>query len=309
MRDITERKRVEEALRESNHRLKEANEKLKELDNMKDEFLSIASHELRTPMSAIRGYVSMLLEGDFGELPPEAIEALADVNTAVERLISLVNDMLDASRIEQGKLRFEISEFDLGEIYQEVVASLLPMAQEKGIKLTYPKSLEEERPLVSADEDKVRRVLTNLIGNALKFTEKGEVTIALRFDNNSDLIITDVIDTGTGITPQDRELLFQKFQQLNKTLSGNRSGGTGLGLYISRQLVRVMGGDMWLERSEVDEVDKGSTFSFSLPKAQAPLGEGKKRLGEILVESGLITHEQLEEALEHQKINKKKGSL
>jgi len=260
--------------------LKKANEKLKELDNMKDEFLSMASHELRTPMSAIRGYVSMLLEGDFGELPSEASEALTDVNTSTERLISLVNDMLDVSRIEQGRLELKIAEFNLEEICQEVITSLVPIAQEKDIKLAYQKSTEVERLLVSADIDKVRQVLFNLVGNALKFTQKGEVTIAHRPDNN--LIITDVIDTGAGIPFQDQEFLFQKFQQSNMTLSNQYQGGTGLGLYISRQLVREMGGEVWLERSEIGQ---GTTFSFSLLRAQSLLGEERKYLSEHLVEA------------------------
>jgi len=244
--------------------LKKTNEKLKELDAMKDEFISMSSHELRTPMSAIKGYVSMLLESDFGELPTEAKEALTDVNTATQRLISLINDIVDVSRIEQGRLELKILEFDLGEICQEVLDNLTPISQEKGIKLAYQKSTEVGRPFVSADMNKVMQVLTNLVGNALKFTGKGGVTITHRFDN--DLIITDVIDTGAGIPSQDREFLFQKFQQLNKTLSGNRLEGTGLGLYISRELVRAMGGDLWLERSEIGE---GSTFSCSLLMAKA----------------------------------------
>ncbi|HLE24151.1 MAG TPA: GAF domain-containing protein [Thermodesulfobacteriota bacterium] len=244
--------------------LKKTNEKLKELDVMKDEFVSMSSHELRTPMSAIAGYVSMLFEGDFGELPSEAKDALTDVNTATQRLISLVNDILDVSRIEQGRLELKILEFDLGEICQEVLDNLTPISQEKGIKLAYQKSAEVVRPLVSADMNKVMQVLNNLVGNALKFTQKGEVIITHRFDGN--LIITDVIDTGVGISSQDQQFLFQKFQQLDKTLSGNRLGGTGLGLYFSRELVRAMDGDLWLERSEIGE---GSTFSFSLSRAKA----------------------------------------
>ena len=244
--------------------LKEANEQLKKLDNMKDEFLSVASHELRTPMSAIKGYVSMLLEGDFGELSHKAIGALTDVNTAVERLISLVNDMLDASRIAERRLIVKISEFDIGGICQEVADNMTSMVKDGEVKFTYREPADKERQLVSADIDKVRQVLFNLIGNALKFTQKGEVNIAHRFDVN--LIITDVIDTGPGISPEDRGLLFQRFQQLNKNLSGNRLGGTGLGLYISRELVRAMGGDLWLERSEIGQ---GTTFSFSLLRAKA----------------------------------------
>src|SRR3990170_3006539 len=244
--------------------LKEANEQLKKLDNMKDEFLSVASHELRTPMSAIKGYVSMLLEGDFGELSSKAIGALTYVNTAVERLISLVNDMLDASRIAERRLIVKISEFDIGGICQEVADNMTSMVKDGEVKFTYREPADKERQLVSADIDKVRQVLFNLIGNALKFTQKGEVNIAHRFDVN--LIITDVIDTGPGISPEDRGLLFQRFQQLNKNLSGNRLGGTGLGLYISRELVRAMGGDLWLERSEIGQ---GTTFSFSLLRAKA----------------------------------------
>jgi len=246
--------------------LLDANEKLRELDDMKDEFISIASHELRTPLSAIGGYIDMLMEGDFGELSPEITLALTKVSTGTKRLIDLVKSMLDISRIEQGRLEFNISTFDLCDVCQEVINTLMPIAQEKGIKLEYRQPTGAEKPLVSADEDRVGQVLINLVGNAIQFTEIGGVVISHRFEYKK--IVTDVVDTGVGIPTQTREILFKKFLIVRRSLTRNYQEGTGLGLYISRLLMREMGGDVWLERSELEH---GSTFSFSLPRAEDPM--------------------------------------
>jgi signal transduction histidine kinase/CHASE3 domain sensor protein len=244
--------------------LKDAHEELMELDTLKDEFISIASHELRTPLGAIGGYLDMLLEGDFGVLSPKVMFAITEVTTATKRLMTLVNSMLDISRIEQGRLEINNSNFDLCNVYHEVVQGLAPVAQEKGIKLDFRPPTGAEKPFVLADKDRVQQILINLVGNAMKFTEAGEVIITYRFDNSK--IVTDVVDTGVGIPTQTRDYLFQKFWKGRKALTRRPQEGTGLGLYISQLLVREMGGDIWLERSELGE---GSTFSFSLPRPGA----------------------------------------
>jgi len=253
--------------------LKDANEKLMELDQMKDEFISMASHEVRTPLTAINGFVSMLLEGDYGSLPTEAVEALADINTATNRLIGLTNYMLDVSRIEQGRLEFKISDFDIEEVCDKILTDLKPIAEEKGLKLEYQKPTVAGALLVSGDKFRVEQVIVNLIGNALKFTEGGGVIIT--HHANDSHIITDVIDTGIGIPEKDQGLLFQKFRSVKHSLSGDYKGGIGMGLYISKQFLNEMKGDVWLEKSELG---KGSTFSFCLPKARDQLAPDREHI-------------------------------
>jgi PAS domain S-box-containing protein len=270
-----ENARLFDRITQSERELKEINEKLKELDVMKDDFISMASHELRTPLTAINGFVSMLLEGDYGSLPTEAVEALADVNSATKRLIGLTNYMLDVSRIEEGRLEFKISDFDIGKVCDKVITDLKPIAQEKGLKMEYEKPTVVGTLLVSGDKFRVEQVVINLIGNALKFTERGGVVIT--HHSNDSYIITDVIDTGIGIPEQDHKLLFQKFRSVQSSLSGDYKGGIGLGLYISKLLLNEMRGDVWLEDSESGQ---GSTFSFSLPKARAQLDPDREPLQE-----------------------------
>jgi signal transduction histidine kinase/CHASE3 domain sensor protein len=241
--------------------LKDAHEQLMELDTLKDDFISIASHELRTPLGAIVGYLDMLLEGDFGVLSPKVMFAITEVNTATKRLMDLVKSMLDISRIEQGRFEVHNSNFDLSNLYDEVIQNLRSVAEEKGIRLEYRRLTEAEKLFVLADKDRVQQILINLVGNAIKFTETGGVVMTYRIDDRK--IITDVIDTGIGIPPQTREHLFQKFWKGRKALTRRPQEGTGLGLYISHLLVKAMGGEIWLERSVSGA---GSTFSFSLPR-------------------------------------------
>jgi PAS domain S-box-containing protein len=246
--------------------LQDANEKLMELDKMKDEFISMASHELRTPLTAINGFISMLLEGDYGSLPPEAVEALLDMNTAAKRLIGLTNYMLDISRIEQGRLEFKTFDFDIGELCEKVINDLTPIAQGKGLTIEYQKPTVEGTLLVSGDKFRVEQVIINLIDNALKYTESGRVAITHR--DTDRLLTTDVIDTGIGVPQDDQKLLFQKFRAVHHSLSEQYKGGTGMGLYICKLFLTEMKGDIWLEKSELGQ---GSTFSFSLPRAKTRL--------------------------------------
>jgi signal transduction histidine kinase/CHASE3 domain sensor protein len=244
--------------------LEGAHEKLMELDTLKDDFISIASHELRTPLGAIGGYLDMLLEGDFGVLSPKVMFAITEVNKATKRLTDLVNEMLDISRIEQGRLEINNSIFDLCNVYAEVIQSFRPAAEEKGIRLEYMPPTGTDKLFVFADKDRVQQILINLIGNAIKFTETGEVVITYRFDDSK--VVTEVVDTGVGIPTDTRERLFQKFWKGRKALTRRSQEGTGLGLYICRLLIQAMGGDIWLERSESGA---GSTFSFSLPRPES----------------------------------------
>lgn len=239
----------------------------RQLEKMKDEFLSIASHELRTPMGAVRANTAMMLEGDYGPVNKGLIEPLSDVHALSIRLVELVNDLLDAARVEAERMKFTLEELNAQKLFQSVVSNLTPLAKEKSIVL----KLEGEGGIVQADAGKVNQLITNLIGNALKFTNKGRITLTSRVQG--DMLEVAVTDTGIGIPEADYDKLFGKFSQIGSQEAG-KPAGTGLGLYISRQIARKMGGDMWLESSTPG---KGSTFMFSIPRAQTAIARKAKR--------------------------------
>jgi two-component system phosphate regulon sensor histidine kinase PhoR len=232
------------------------------IERSKDEFFSIASHELRTPLTAIRGNTSMIQEYFKEQLKdPQMNDMVADIHDSSVRLIEIVNDFLDASRLEQGKMKFTFSNFDVDRIIEKVVYELSAVSSQKHIKLRHELGT---LPQVYADPDRVKQVLYNLIGNALKFMEKGSITIDATVDQGHMNIA--VIDTGRGISGQGQSLLFHKFQQTGSSIiTRDTTSGTGLGLYISRQLLQQMNGQIALVRSEIGV---GSTFSFTLPLAK-----------------------------------------
>lgn len=237
-------------------RLRRTNRRLKEVSALKDEFVYLASHELRTPLTAISGSLSTILEGYAGKMSREAQEFVEGAYNESQRLIRLVNNLLNISRIEGGRLKFEIKEFSLSAVINLVVEALATQAREKKIDLVFdaPKEL-----ILKSDEDKVRELLVNLIGNAIKFTDQGRVAVTAW--KQGKLIIAAVEDTGHGILQQDQAKLFKKFARLDGSKSGRKKGGTGLGLYICRNLLKGMGGEIWI----MSEHGKGSTFFFTLP--------------------------------------------
>jgi signal transduction histidine kinase len=236
-----------------------ANERLKELDKLKDEFVSVASHELRTPMTAIKSYLWMALEGKGGPLNEKQKYYLERSYSSVDRLIKLVNDMLNISRIESGRITIKMQAVDLQKLVSEVVDEVTPRADELGIHVEVATS--ESLASVIADSDKIKEVLFNLIGNSLKFTPKdGRITIS--FSQNGDMIETLVKDTGAGIPDEDMPKLFQKFGLLPGSYIVNRTAsGTGLGLYISRSIIELHKGKVW---AHSEGRGKGSEFHFSL---------------------------------------------
>lgn len=231
-------------------------------ERSKDEFFSIASHELRTPLTAIRGNTSMILDYYKDQIKdPELKSMLTDTHDAAVRLIGIVNDFLDLSRLEQNRMVFKFSEFDLNSAIDDVTKQLQTNAQDKKIKLEV---IENKNTKVLADIDKVKQVLFNIIGNSIKFTDKGKVTVSI--EKEKEFTKVRVEDTGAGIPLANQSLLFRKFQQAGaSTLTRDGAKGTGLGLFISKLMVEGMKGKIMLEKSEVG---KGSTFTFTLPNAK-----------------------------------------
>lgn len=250
---------LQEEIKKATSDLVLANERLKELDKLKDEFVSLASHELRSPMSGIKSSLSTILEGFSGEITKETRDMLTAAYSENDRLIRLVNNLLDTSRIESGKFTLNMSVVNMNAVIEEVIRNMQIAGKDKNIFIKYEKTMD--LPDVNADEDKIKEILINLIGNAVKFTSQGGITVKAIVENG--YIKVAVTDTGSGIHKEDFELLFQKFSQVNRDAS-KKIGGTGLGLYISKQIVEGHGGHIWLE----SEVGKGTTFYFTLPVEQ-----------------------------------------
>lgn len=230
------------------------------LAQQKDDFFSIASHELRTPLTVISGNLDIVLQG-YGKskLTKDDEALLKDTIEASDRLIKMVNDFLNVSRLDQGRLKYDPEKLELNTVVRATVKDLQPLAKDKNLylKLRRPKSTIK----IEGDRGLIREIVTNLIGNALKFTKEGGITLEEKIVNS--MVEIRVIDTGAGIKKDLQETLFKRFQQAtaNKTLA-REAGGTGLGLYISREFARKMGGDLVLEKSILG---KGSTFLVTLP--------------------------------------------
>ena len=244
--------------------LKEANEKLKALDKLKDEFVSVASHELRTPMTAIKSYLWMALAGKGGAISEKQKYYLDRAYSSTDRLIKLVNDMLNISRIESGRMTYDMEKVDLGKVINDVIADVKPRSDELGVSIMLKEEEGKSKiETVLADADKIKEVLFNLIGNSLKFTPKGgSITITLKPKDT--LVECSVLDTGAGISAEDLQKLFQKFGLLAGSYTINKTDqqGTGLGLFITKSIIEAHGGTI-LAYSE--GVGKGATFSFTLP--------------------------------------------
>lgn len=255
-------------LKKTNLQLQEANEHLKQLDKAKSEFMSIASHQLRTPLTGIMGYLSMILQGDYGKVKADQKKIMKEVFQAAQRLIRLVNVFLNITRIEAGRFVLNYAEVDMHELVGKEVKELMPNAKKKGLKLVYNKP-KKKLPKAIVDMDKIKDVAINLIDNSIKYTEEGSVTISLDAYNKNSLQVT-VKDTGIGIAPVEAKKLFQKFVRAGGGAK-IEAGGSGLGLYIVKKIVEAHEGKVW---AESEGVGKGSTFKVVLPYN----GKKKKQL-------------------------------
>jgi signal transduction histidine kinase len=236
--------------------LQKKNEQLRELDKAKDEFISMASHQLRTPLTAIKGYLSMLLEGDAGEIRVSQYDFVNEAFQGANRMVGLINDLLNVSRMETGRFFLEPTEVDMKKIVEEEVKQLNKQAKEKGLKLEI--KTKGKIPKIWADETKIRQVVMNFADNAIYYTTKGSVTVTLESDKKN--VIYKVVDTGIGVPKDQQKNLFQKFYRADNARHV-RPDGTGLGIYLAKRVMDDHGGEIIFESKE----GKGSTFGFKLP--------------------------------------------
>jgi signal transduction histidine kinase len=245
----------------------------KVLERSKEEFLSVASHELRTPLTAIRGNAALIKRYYANKVADQDMtEMIDDIHTSSIRLINIVNDFLDVSALEQHKIIMKPETVKLDNLTDEVVRELEHLCQAKGVTLVRAEDMTN-LPAVKADRQRIKQVLYNLIGNAVKYTEHGSITVNAQADGR--FVYTTVTDSGRGMSEESQRLLFRKFQQAGGSLlTRDTTKGTGLGLYISKLIVESSGGTIGLVSSALS---KGSVFRFSLPRADSGSAEQNQR--------------------------------
>ena len=250
-----------EELEKLTGQLKKANKRLKLLDQAKSEFVSIASHQLRSPLTSIRGYASMLLEGSYGKLPEKGMEAIERISESSRYMAMSVEDYLNVSRIEAGRMKYEMSDFNLKEMAEHIVDDLRPSAIKKGLVLSSKTSDLNSKAIVHADIGKTQQIIHNLIDNAMKYTPKGTITVRLRDNKKKKRVYVDVIDSGVGMDKDSIDDVFEKFIRARNANKVNVTG-TGLGLFVAKQMAEGMKGTI---TAHSDGEGKGSTFTLELP--------------------------------------------
>jgi signal transduction histidine kinase len=221
----------------------------------KSEFLANMSHELRTPLNAVLGYTELISDSIYGEVPEKIRDVISRIDRSGRHLLGLINDVLDLSKIEAGQLTLSLADYSMREVVQTVVTGMESLAAEK--KLALKMDVAADLPRGRGDERRLSQVLLNLVGNALKFTEAGEVRVTAGLEE--DRFLVSVADTGPGISPADQQRIFETFQQVDSSLT-RRKGGTGLGLSIAKRIVEMHGGRLWVASIP----GQGSTFSFTV---------------------------------------------
>ena len=235
-----------------------ANQKLKSIYEIQREFTSTVSHELRTPLASIKMAIDLVVKKTLGEINTEQAEVLGRAKKNVDRLKRLIDDILDLTKMEAGKLQMNFMVNDIHSAILEVVEAQKEVAKRRGLEIKT--SLDRSIPNISFDSDRIIQILNNLVGNALKFTKQGSVTLKTKNNFEDAYVLISIVDTGKGISEEDLPKLFRKFQQIESAES-NEEGGTGLGLAISKEIITRHGGRIWVE----SKVDKGTTFHFILP--------------------------------------------
>ena len=254
-----QKRETEMKLNKYSEELMVANEELKSLDKMKDEFLSNASHELKTPLISIEGYSEVLSAGTLGELNELQKKAVDTVMRNAKRLEHLIDSILYLSIEEAGRMQYTFKPLQIANVIEESVLNMLP--QIKKHNLNIKKEVQDNLPLIQIDEDKIMQVIINLIGNAIKFTPSGEIVVKAYVGEDDDKLHIEVNDTGVGISKEHINNLFDRFYQGDAS-TNRKYGGTGLGLHISKLIVEAHHGKMWAESEE----GVGTTIHVTLPK-------------------------------------------
>ncbi|MFA6253717.1 MAG: HAMP domain-containing sensor histidine kinase [Candidatus Paceibacterota bacterium] len=288
-REVAQREEIESLaknLAKSNDKLFTVNEQLKELNKQKTEFVSIASHQLRSPLTAIKGYASMLLEGSFGPVEDKARGAIDVIFESSLRLVTVIEDFLNITRIELGKMKYEISVFDLGQLAQTVVKDQEPNVKKRGLTIEFQDGTGNHQ--ISADSGKVTQVVSNIVDNSIKYTppstdaeDKQAGWIKVKVENlpagrskTKENVRLTVSDSGIGIDPATLTKLFDKFVRADDAGKTNISG-TGLGLYVAKQIVEGLGGKIW---AESEGKGKGSTFIVEFPRSSGEVTKTKSQV-------------------------------
>ena len=271
--DVTQQRKLEEDLYHRTVKLEVANEHLKALDLAKTEFVSLASHQLKTPLTAIRWFLELVMEGDAGPINPKQEEYLKDASRGVHRLVELMNFLLNVSRIETGKLNVrplptDVVEFTKG-VIRETEVLFNARAQTCGL------SVDTRLPMIALDEKVIREVLVNLLSNAAKYTPAGG-NISVRLFRKNAFVTWEVKDSGYGIPEAEKGRMFEKFFRASNVVK-YETEGTGLGLYLARSLVELCGGMLWFTSKE----NEGSSFYFTMPLAGSKSYHGEKQLSEF----------------------------
>ncbi|RKY77135.1 hypothetical protein DRQ00_07525 [candidate division KSB1 bacterium] len=251
-----ERRQRNEEIRRMNEELVSKNRELERLNQIKSQFVSNVSHELRTPLNGILGYAELLRDGLYGQVNEEQVKALQNVIACGHHLLDLINEILDFSKIQDGRMRLEREVCSVYDILEAVIATVKPTIREKNLNLIL--SVENKLPVINVDPRKIYQVFLNIIGNSIKFTEKGEIEIGAQKHDNEILFF--VRDTGIGMKEEDVNKIFGEFLQLDGSIS-RKYGGTGLGLSLAKHFVEMHNGKIWVK----SKWREGSTFYVSLP--------------------------------------------
>jgi len=244
-------------------KLERTNVRLQQLDKLKSEFVSIASHQLRSPLTSIRGYISMMQEGSFGAVTAKMVTPLQRISESASMMATSIEDFLSVSRIEAGNMKYEYSDFNLRDQAEHIVDDLRPVAIKQGLLLLFRSDITCQG-IVKADVGKTQQILHNLINNSLKYTPKGSITVYVHDDKKRKLLFIEIIDTGIGMSQVTIESLFEKFSRASNANSVNIKG-TGLGLFVAREMARAMKGEV---TAHSEGEGKGSHFIFTIPFQQ-----------------------------------------
>lgn len=273
-RSIKKEINQKEELEKLANSLEKANLRLQEIDRQKTDFLSIASHQLRTPLSIFKGYIELIQDGAYGKIPKKVFDILDEMDGSNEHLVKLVDEFLDITRIEQGRTKFSFDEQDINELVRGVVKELSNRAKNKGLKIIFKPIRGLKK--IEIDEEKVRHVIFNFVDNAIKYSEKGAITVSIKKENNG--VAIKVVDHGFGFGAEDKVSFYQKFYR-GKNVEGTNVTGTGLGLYVCRKFIEAHKGHVW---ANSPGLGKGGEFGFWIPFGKKTSEDANKLLAESL---------------------------